>query len=78
MASGALKYGYSTPLGTYAVFFNQAFALYNAIDRSVRWKIKTGFMQFPFDGGCPNLSKFLRFKFGSDGNNPLFFNFTYG
>jgi hypothetical protein len=56
-SSASVKYGYSVPLGTYAVFFNEPFPLQNAVDGTIRGERQTQFPQFPFDGGNPNLGK---------------------
>jgi hypothetical protein len=35
MSRASVKYGYSTPLGIYEVFFDQAFAFKNPVDGSI-------------------------------------------
>jgi hypothetical protein len=46
----SVKYGYSTPLGEYRVFFNEPFPLQGAVDGAVRVEWQPQFSQFPLDG----------------------------
>jgi hypothetical protein len=49
----SVKYGYSTPLGEYLVFFNESFPLQSPVDGAVRAKWYSQLMQLPLDGGNP-------------------------
>ena len=67
----SVKYGYSTPLGEYLVFFNESFPLQSPVDGAVRAKLYSQFMQLPLDGGNANLCKLRRVKTVSGGDNVL-------
>lgn len=61
-----MKYGYATPLGVYAVFFDQALMLENTVNGAVGRDPMTGFVQLPFDGRHPDLGKSLRIQLPAD------------
>jgi len=53
----SVKYGYSTPLGEYLVFFNESFPLQGPVDGAVRAIWQSQLMQLPLDSGNANLGK---------------------
>lgn len=67
----SVKYGYSTPLGEYLVFFNESFPLQGPVDGAVRVKGQPQLMQLPLDSGNTNLCKWRRFQAVSGGDNDL-------
>ena len=68
----SVKYGYSTPLGEYRVFFNESFPLQSAVDGAVRVERQPQFMQFPLDGRNTDLRKWRRFQATPGGDNKFF------
>lgn len=69
--SASVKYGYSTPLGEYLVFFNESFPLQGPVDGTVRAKRQPQFMQLPLDSGNADLCKWGRVQAVSGGDKNL-------
>jgi len=67
----SVKYGYSTPLGEYLVFFNESFPLQSPVDGAVRTEWHSQLMQLPLDCGNANLCKWRRIQAVSGGDNNL-------